>query len=102
MSIMERADTVGPSTSTSVRVNRKRRQDAMAEEAYDIMKTLRQGYESRDEYHHFGELIACKIRALSCHHARNTVQNIIQNTLYNAEQGMYDKPTPTTQQQHMN
>lgn len=102
VSIMERADTVGPSTSTSVRVNRKRRQDAMAEEAYDIMKTLRQGYESRDEYHHFGELIACKIRALSCHHARNTVQNIIQNTLYNAEQGMHDKPTPTTQQQYMN
>lgn len=51
---------------------RKLQEDNNAEEEYQDMKTLQQGYESKDEYMHFGELIACEIKRLNRDHTKHS------------------------------
>ena len=96
VSIMEGEVAVGPEASQRERVSRKRTQNAMAEEAFQVMKSLRQGYQNRDEYQHFGDLIACKIRKLNTDYAKITVQHMIFNILHDAQNGKYDYPTNIT------
>ncbi|CAH1112627.1 unnamed protein product [Psylliodes chrysocephalus] len=51
----------------------------------------------KDEFDIFGELISRKIRNLNTHYARATVQNMLNNILYEAELGKYDAPLTTNQ-----
>lgn len=84
------------STENSPHRTPKRKHELVAEEVYEAIKSLQQQYNNRDEHQVFGDLIACKLRKLSTQHARNTVQNLIQNILYKAEQGHYNIPASQT------
>lgn len=64
----------------------------MANEAYEVMKTLVGKKVERDEYQIYGEHVACKIRKLTTDYAKSTVQHIINNILYEAELGKYNYP----------
>lgn len=70
----------------------KRTKTSMANEAYEIMKTLTNKKVERDEYQIYGEHIACKIRKLSTDYAKSTVQHLMNNILYEAELGKYNHP----------
>lgn len=101
MSVMGGEDAVGWDASPRECVPRKRTQHAMAEEAFQVMKSLRQGYEDRDEHLHFGDLTASKIRKLNTDYANTTVQHMIFNLLHDAEHGRYDYPPNTINMQNM-
>lgn len=57
----------------------------------DAPERLRKTKEPRDEYQIYGELVACKIRKLPTAHAKNTVQHLINNILYEASLGKYNE-----------
>lgn len=70
----------------------------MREEAFNMMKSVydnRKLNESstRDDFDVFGELVGRKVRSLTTKHAQIKVQHLINNILYNAELGMYNKAT---------
>lgn len=72
--------------------NLKRRKNQMAEEAYEVMKSMVNRQEKRDEYYVFGEMIACKIKKLPTEYSKSTVQHLINNISYD-ELGKYNNPT---------
>jgi len=72
--------------------NLKRKNNQMAEEAYEVMKSVVNRQEKRDEYYVFGEMIACKIKKLPTDYSKSTVQHLINNILYDAELGKYNNP----------
>lgn len=80
--------------------NQKRKKNPMAEEAYEVMKSLVCKQGQRDEYHVFGEHVGYKIRKLPTDYAKSTVEYLINNILYEAETGKYDFP-PQQQYQYV-
>ncbi|KAK7072330.1 hypothetical protein SK128_019299 [Halocaridina rubra] len=87
--VMERT----PSTSGNRKCQkRKYNDDSMVQEAYNVMKTLQNRCNERDEHQAFAEFIAYKLRGLKTQHARSTVQHKIHNILHYAEMGHYDNP----------
>lgn len=70
----------------------KRKKNQMAEEAYEVMKSMVKSQENRDEYNVFGEIVACKIRKLPTDYSKSTVQHLINSILYDAELGRYNNP----------
>lgn len=48
--------------------------------------------EKRDEYTTYGELVAMKLKKIENSYARSTAQYHINNILYKAEIGTYNKP----------
>lgn len=75
---------------------RKRNFEEVASDAYNTMQSLR-NRTVRDEYQAFGDLVAFKLRKLSSTHAKNKVQLMIHNILYQAEEGHYDMPSTPVQ-----
>lgn len=71
---------------------RKYNDDTIVQEAYNVMKTLQNRSNERDEHQAFGDYIAFKIRTLKTQHARSTVQLKIHTILQYAEMGHYDEP----------
>ena len=88
----EEKDVVTGTPKLPIQSIHKRKYDDMAMEAYTLMKSL-QDRKVQDEYQAFGDLVAHKVRKLSTEHARNRVQNMINNILFQAEEGHYDLPT---------
>jgi len=79
--------------------NQKRKKNSMADEAYEVMKSMVSKQRERDEYHVFGEHVGHKIRKLRTNYAKSTVEYLINNILYEAETGKYDFP-PQQQYQY--
>lgn len=80
-------------TSNSTTKRFKIDNTSMVDEPYHVTKSLYQKNEDKDEFDNFGQHIACKIRKLSTSYAKNTVQNLITNLIYQAELGQYDQPS---------
>lgn len=74
------------------RLTENKDNDSRKEEAYNLMKELRDNKRQRDNFDVFGEHVACKIRSLNSPFAQNTVEHIISNTLFEASMGKYDNP----------
>ena len=51
--------------------------------------------QEKDEYATYGDLVAMKLKKISSSYARSTAQYHINNILYKAEIGEYDKPRPS-------
>lgn len=66
------------------------KKNPMAEEAYEVMKSLVSKQGQRDEYHVFGKHVGYKIRKLPTDYAKSTVEYLINNILYGAKTGKYD------------
>lgn len=82
-----------PQKTPNLKIKRfKKDSTSMAEEAYQVMKSLSQKNEDRDEYDNFGQHVACKIRKLSTTYSKSTVQYHINNIIYQAELVQYDQP----------
>lgn len=63
-------------------------------EPYEIMESTFNSTNTpeRDDGQIFGEYVASKLRKLRTEYARNTVQHLINNILYDAFLGKYDSP----------
>lgn len=62
----------------------------LVNEAVNLMRSFTSNKVEKDEYTLFGEQVALKIRKLTTPYAKFTVQNIINNTLFEAETGKFD------------
>lgn len=56
-----------------------------------FLKELQQR-KTKDQFSIFGEHVACKIRSLKTEFAKNTVEHLIGNILWEASTGKYDHP----------
>lgn len=63
----------------------------------NIIRQKERKSQDKDEYTTYGELVAMKLKKLSSSYARSTAQYHINNILYNAEIGAYDKPSRQSQ-----
>ncbi|XP_068235611.1 uncharacterized protein [Palaemon carinicauda] len=72
------------SLSQTLKIN----DDDMLQKAYGVLAGLHRRFNDRDEHQIFADLISTKLRKLKTPYA----QNKIQNTIFEAEQGIYDKP----------
>lgn len=63
-------------------------------EPYEVMESSFNSTNSaeKDDCQIFGEYVASKIRRLRTEYAKNTVQHLINNILYDAFLGKYDSP----------
>ncbi|XP_050509166.1 uncharacterized protein LOC126886336 [Diabrotica virgifera virgifera] len=93
----------GPRLFKSPKTMKKRQADVTTderqEEAYVLLKQL-QNKKPRNRFQIFGELVACKIENLQNENAKNTVEHLISNILYDASMGKYDRPFPCYQSWH--
>lgn len=79
-------------TNSQLRKKKNTDGDEQRQEAYLIMKELYGNKVERDECHIFGELVAGKLRKLKTDYARDAVQHVISNILWEASLGKYDYP----------
>ncbi|KAJ8712827.1 hypothetical protein PYW08_008131 [Mythimna loreyi] len=63
-----------------------------AKDRTNITRQREHKTEERDEYTTYGELVAMKLKKIENSYARSTAQYHINNILYKAEIGEYDKP----------
>lgn len=75
-------------------LKRKNEERTRVDEAYSIMKNLQNNCQQRDRFTVFGEHVGNKMRLLQTETARNTVEHIISNTLWEASLGKYDHQPP--------
>ncbi|CAH1970835.1 unnamed protein product [Acanthoscelides obtectus] len=76
---------------------KKTKADHEQQEAFAIMKTIYHNKMERDGFHIFGELVSNKLRNLKTDYARNTVEHMISNILFEANMGKYDYPPQYSQ-----
>lgn len=79
-------------SSREKQMKNKTKTDDEQQEAFAIMKTIFQNKMERDGFHIFGELVSNKLRNLKTEYARNTVEHMISNILFEANMGKYDYP----------
>lgn len=63
-------------------------------EAINLMRSIQSNKVEKDEYSLYGEQVAMKLRKINSPQARFTVQNIINQALFDGEMGIYSRNTP--------
>lgn len=86
-----------PQTSTIKKV--KRQNSNIAAETYNMIKSLQNKTQERDEFSIYGEHVACKLRKLATSHAQIMTQYHINQILHFAELGSYNYPPPEMPEQ---